>query len=56
LVNLSSMSFSLTTALLTAIGRTATVIEEECTRPRFSFGGILCHLWPPGSLANSSAA
>lgn len=28
-------------------GSTATVIVELWTRPLRSFGGILCHLWPP---------
>jgi hypothetical protein len=46
----------LITMLSMATGRTATVIDDECTRPRFSLGGTLCHRCPPGSPANSSAA
>jgi len=36
--------------------RTATVMVEVCTRPRFSVSGIRCHLWPPGSFAKAFLA
>lgn len=36
--------------------RTATVIVEVCILPRFSVGGILCHLWPPDSFEKMAQA
>jgi len=33
--------------------KVATVTVEVWTRPLRSVGGILCHLWPPDSLANT---
>src|SRR3569832_560043 len=39
-----------------ASSSTATVIVLACTRPRFSAGGIRCHLWPPASPSNRARA
>src|SRR5262245_35128177 len=44
------------TDAITSSSRIATVIVLDCTRPRFSVGGILCQRWPPASPANTARA